>query len=76
MKKQKSLFGRQSSISISVKYELLLLVNMVIYALRYNITDWTAGWTHYIEGCTIFVSPTFEETLDPDDSIILTPGKV
>ncbi|CBY22537.1 unnamed protein product [Oikopleura dioica] len=57
--KQKSLFGRQSSISFSVKY---------------NITDWTAGWTHYIEGCTIFASPNFEETLDPDDSIILTPG--
>lgn len=40
----------------------------------YNITDWTAGMTHFIKGCTLFVNPWHELTLDPDDSVILTPG--
>ena len=58
-RRQKSLFGRQSSISITIMY---------------NLTDWTAGMTHFIKGCTLFVNPWHEITLDPDDSVTLTPG--
>lgn len=34
------------------------------------------GWAHFIDGCTVYISPRHEETLDPDDSVILNPGSV
>ena len=82
--KAKTTFGRKSAISIVASY---------------NQTDWTSGWNHFIQGCTIFINPEFELTLvsgssiqnelkwpispvrqfwtswlDPDDSVILSPG--
>ena len=35
-----------------------------------------SGWAHFIDGCTVYISPRHEETLDPDDSVILNPGSV
>ena len=43
-KTQKSLFGRQSSISISIMY---------------NITDWTAGMTHFIKDHALKINYIF-----------------
>ena len=47
--KAKTTFGRKSAISIVASY---------------NQTDWTSGWNHFIQGCTIFINPEFEVTLD------------
>ena len=73
-KKQTAAFGRQSSLSIVAEY---------------NSSDWGSGkfsstikndvyqgWAHFIDGCTVYISPRHEETLDPDDSVILNPGSV
>ena len=57
--KAKTTFGRKSAISIVASF---------------NQTDWVSGWNHFIQGCTIFINPEFEKTLDPDDSVILSPG--
>ena len=46
--KAKTTFGRKSAISIVASY---------------NQTDWTSGWNHFIQGCTIFINPEFEVTL-------------
>ena len=46
--KAKTTFGRKSAISIVASY---------------NQTDWTSGWNHFIQGCTIFINPEFELTL-------------
>ena len=47
-KKVFSAFGRQSSLSIVTEY---------------NTSDWGSGWAHFIDGCTVFISPRHEETL-------------
>ena len=52
--KAKTTFGRKSAISIVASY---------------NQTDWTSGWNHFIQGCTIFINPEFELTLVSGSSI-------
>ena len=54
-------FGRQSGLSLIVSF---------------NESDWTSGWTHLLKGATLFLTPEYETTLDPDDSIALNPNEI
>jgi len=44
--------------------------------ISFNETDWTSGWNHLLKGATLFLTPEYELTLDPDDSIALNPNEI
>ena len=67
-------FGRQAGLSLVISF---------------NETDWTSGWHHLLKGrsrdsfpqinilgATLFLTPEYELTIDPDDSIALNPNEI
>lgn len=60
--------------------------------VSFNESDWTSGWNHLLVGATLYLLPSYENTLgntnlisfnlsllnylDPDDSIALNPNEI